>query len=80
MNIKKPDKTIYEPNDRVSVSVINKELLNEATGEITYKASLTLKLSRKMSEPLRFNDGDEIAEFMGNVDYDDPQQSLELGE
>lgn len=73
--------TVYEPNAGVKVKVTNKPLVDQDTGEqYGYDTVVTVTISKKMqAKELRFASDDEIAEFMGQVEYDDPQQSLALG-
>lgn len=42
----------------------------------TYKATVTLKHSVEKLQPLDFSDNDEIAQFIGNINFDDPQMKL----
>lgn len=73
--------TVYEPNEGVKVKVTNKPLVDQDTGEqYGYDTVVTVTISKKMqAKELRFASDDDIAEFMGQVEYDDPQQSLALG-
>lgn len=73
--------TVYEPNEGVKVKVTNKPLVDQDTGEqFGFDTSVTVKITKKkQAKELRFASDDEIAEFMGQVEYDDPQQSLALG-
>ncbi len=73
--------TVYEPNAGVKVKVTNKPLVDQDTGEqYGYDTVVTVTISKKMqAKELRFASDDEIADFMGQVEYDDPQQSLSLG-
>lgn len=73
--------TVYEPNAGVKVKVTNKPLVDQDTGEqYGYDTVVTVTISKKkQAKELRFASDDEIAEFMGQVEYDDPQQSLALG-
>ena len=59
----------------------NKPLVDQDTGEqYGYDTVVTVTISKKMqAKELRFASDDDIAEFMGQVEYDDPQQSLALG-
>lgn len=80
MNIVKPDKTIYEPNADVKITVVNKPKVDKSANDTIYAATVTLKVSRDYITPLRFSNNEDIADFMGTVDYDDPQQLLDLGD
>ena len=73
--------TVYEPNEGVKVKVTNKPLVDQDTGEqFGFDTVVTVKITKKMqAKELRFASDDDIAEFMGQVEYDDPQQSLALG-
>lgn len=42
----------------------------------TWKNTVTIKRVIEKLEPMSFKDGDAIAEFVGTLDFDDPQQSL----
>ena len=73
--------TVYAPNTFVKIKVVNKPVVDRDTGEqfawdtklsLTYKAGTTEK-------PLSFANVDELAEFIGNIDYEEPQQSLFKG-
>lgn len=52
------NKTVYQPNADVKVTVI------------------TVKIKRLVGEEVKFGTDDEIADFIGNVDYSEPQMSL----
>lgn len=71
-------KTVYEPNAVVKVTVVNKPVVDEVTGEqLGYKSAMTVKLNLPVSsKELSFATSDELAEFMGVINYDEPQQSL----
>lgn len=75
------NKTVYEPNKAVRVTVVNKPIYDEIGQLAGYDADVTVKIKRSyMEKELLFKSDDEIADFMGSVEYDDPQQSLGLGE
>lgn len=69
---KETTKTIYQPNIGVKVTVDNKPIIDETTGEIyAYEVSVGLKLKKFANEkPLRFRTDDELAEFFAQVDFD----------
>lgn len=72
--------TNYEPNSDVKVKVVNKPIVDSQTGEqfgYDVKVTMTYKAGAKDSE-LRFADVDEMAEFIGSIDLDEPQQSLPI--
>lgn len=73
--------TNYEPNTAVKIKVVNKPLVDAETGEqfgYDTKLTMTFKVGVRGNQ-LTFATVDEIAEFMANIDYDEPQQSLPLG-
>lgn len=70
--------TVYEPNAYVKIKVTNKPIVDEQTGEqfgYDVKVNMTYKAGAK-DKQLAFANADEIAEFIGNIDYDEAQQSL----
>lgn len=72
------NKTVYEPNQGVKITVVNKPEEDDLGG-IVYTAEVTVKVKRKgLGSELRFTTDDEIADFMAQVEYDDPQQSLPM--
>lgn len=73
-------KTVYEPNAGVKVTVTNKPLVDQDTGELYgFDTTVTVNISKKsQAKELKFGSDDDIAEFMGQVEYDDPQQVLPL--
>jgi len=72
------NKTVYVPNPGVKVTVTNKPVFDEELGQVSgYDVTIDVKLKRPlMPQELKFGSDDDIAEFMGQVEYDDPQQSL----
>lgn len=42
----------------------------------TWKNTVTIKKVVEKLDPLSFKDGDAIAEFVGEMDFDDPQMSM----
>lgn len=80
MKKKLTNTTVYEPNKSVKLKVVNKPLIDIDTGEqYGYDTVVTVTITRKVQpKELRFSSDDEIAEFMAQVDYDDPQQSLPI--
>ncbi|ATW62217.1 hypothetical protein CQ476_16 [TM7 phage DolZOral124_53_65] len=69
---------LYEPNPNVKIKVVNKPIVDQQTGEqfgFDVKVSLTFKAGAKEKQ-LTFANSDEIAEYIGNIDYDDPQRAL----
>lgn len=74
--------TVYEPNGFVKVKVVNKPIVDVQTGEqfgYDVKVSMTYKAGA-MDKALSFTTIDEMAEFLGNIDYDEAQQSLPIGQ
>ena len=72
--------TVYELNKSVKLKVVNKLLIDIDTGEqYGYDTVVTVIITRKVQpKELRFSSDDEIAEFMEQIDYDDPQQVLPI--
>jgi hypothetical protein len=72
--------TNYEPNAFLKVKVVNKPLVDRETAEqFGYDTKVTLTFKAGIKEkPLAFATVDELAEFIGNIDYEEPQQSLPL--
>jgi hypothetical protein len=66
--------TVYEPNSDVKVTVVNTPILDDENVEVGNKATVTLKVTTY--EKINFNSADDIAEFFGQVDYDDPQLNM----
>ena len=71
-------KTVYEPNTEVKITVVNKPVVDEVTGEqLGFKASMTVKLNIPVSSSeLLFATADDIAKFMENINYEEAQQSI----
>lgn len=70
------EKIVYEPRAGVKVTVTNKPELHE-NGDVTYKRTVALTVDAGASDKkFAFADGDEMAEYFGNVDFEEPQQSL----
>ena len=53
-------------------------MFDEEIGQVAgYDVTVDVKVKRPLSpQELKFTSDDDIAEFMGQVEYDDPQQSL----
>lgn len=75
------NKTIYVPNPNVKLTVTNKPIFDEELGQVAgYDVDVTIKIKRNLApQELKFGSDDDIAEFIGSVDFDDPQQELPLG-
>ena len=72
-------KTVYEPNHNVKITVTNKPIFDEDLGGQVagYDVDVAIKIKKNlMPEELKFGSDEDIAEFIGKVDFDDPQQSL----
>ena len=71
------NRAVYKPNDNVTVTVKNTPVIDEPTGAMGYMADVTVKTRVPfVDNELRFKTVDEIAEFMANVEYDEPQMRL----
>lgn len=70
------EKVVYEPRPGVKITVTNKPELHE-NGDITYKRTVALTVDAGPSDKkFSFADSDEMADYFGNVDFEEPQQSL----
>ena len=73
------EKVIYTPNDDVKITVENKPTYDEDSGRNAYKRKVTITVELGWDkDKLIFTDSDSIAEFIGNIDLEDPQQELPL--
>lgn len=74
--------TVYQPNPDVKLKVVNKPMVDRDTGEqFAWDTKVTLSYKAGTTEkPLSFSTVDELAEYIGNIDYEEPQQSLPLGQ
>lgn len=73
----KPLKTVYEQNDRVRVIVTNKPVyVDEALLGYDPTVQIEVKCEYKAGTPFEFKDDDAIADFLGTIDTEDPQQEL----
>ena len=73
------NKTIYEPNANVRVTVTNRPIFEESQ-LVGYDVDVSVKIKKSLlPQELKFASDDDIAEFMGGIDFDDPQQALPLG-
>lgn len=72
------NKTVYQPNGNVKVAVTNKPVFDEEMGQLAGYDTTVIVTVKKPLQPheLKFAGDDDIAAFMGEVEYDDPQQSL----
>lgn len=69
-------KTVYVPNQSVKVTVVNKPVFDDGDQKIGYDAKITLNYAVQKLDEVKFASDDDIAEFMGAIDYTDPQQQL----
>lgn len=71
------EKTVYQPNSRVKVTVQNKPEFEEDTGIVRYERKVTVAVDMGSSnEKIAFATDDEIAKFLENIDVEDPQLDL----
>lgn len=70
--------TTYQPNREVKVKVVNKPIYDgESKALIGYDARVTITYEAiGQPQELTFADVDEISDFVANIDFDEPQQSL----
>lgn len=70
------EKIVYEPRKGVKVTINNTPTVHE-NGDTTYSRKVTLLVDcGDGDEKLNFPDGDSMGDFFGNVDFEEPQQSL----
>ena len=75
----KPLKTVYEQNDRVKITVTNKPVyVDEALLGYEPKVQIEVKCEYKPGQPFEFKNDDAIADFIGEIDVEDPQAELPL--
>ena len=69
-------RTTHEPNKEVAVTVANKA--NFVDGALVgYEPTVTIKVKVPFTkQPFEFNSEDELADFVGSIDVEDPQMSL----
>lgn len=73
----KPLKTVYEQNDRVTITVTNKPVYaDEALLGYEPTISVAVKGDYSAGKPFEFADDDSIADFIGTIDAEDPQTDL----
>lgn len=74
------EKIVYEPKAGVKVAVTNQPVPDPEGGPTQYKRKVTLTVELGISaEKTAFKDGDEMGDFFGNIDFEDPQVSLLAG-
>lgn len=73
----KPLRTVYAQNDLTTVTVINKPVYaDEALLGYEPTIQIAVKAPYNAGKPFEFTDDDDIAEFIGQIDVEDPQQGL----
>lgn len=71
------EKTIYQPNRAVKVTVQNKPEFDEETGVVRYERKVTIAVSCGYSpEKIAFANDDDIAKWVETVSFEDPQMLL----
>lgn len=71
------EKTTYEPNRRVKVTVQNKPEFDEDKQVTRYERKVTIAVDCGYSnDKISFSSDDEISQFLEEVDVEDNQQSL----
>ena len=70
--------TVYKPNTDVKIKVVNKPMVDRETGEqFGYDVKLSMIYKAGIKEKmLSFATVDELAEFICNIDFDEPKLSL----
>lgn len=69
---------VYGPNKQVLVRVTNTpKYEDDAFVDYDRTVTITIKAGRD-KEQLKFAEEDSIARFVENIDFEDPQQSLDL--
>lgn len=77
MKKKLTEKVVYEPNSRIKITVDNKP--SEVDGVTEYKRTVTIKVNAGTDrEKLTFSTDDDIAKWVENLDFEEPQTALEL--
>ena len=77
--IVKPLKTVYEQNSKTEITVTNKPVYaDEALLGYDPVVTVKVKLPYKAGQPFEFKDDDAIADFIGEIDTEDPQAELPL--
>lgn len=76
------NKDTYKVNEMVSVTVVNKRNEDLESGSVTYERNVTVKIKAgKFAEkPLIFEGAGSLAEFIEQVNFEDPQESLPFPE
>lgn len=75
------EKIVYQPNEDVKVTVENKPTYDEDTGRNSYKRKVTITVDLGWKpEKLQFADTNAIEEFVNDINFEDPQSELDLGQ
>lgn len=76
------NKDTYKVNEMVTVSVTNKRNEDLESGSVTYERSVTVKIKAgKFAEkPLLFDSANSLNDFIEQVNFEDPQESLPFPE
>ena len=70
------NKVTYAPNPSVKVTVVNKPSFDEAGQKLGYDATVTINYKVSKLDEVKFVTDDDIAEFVGAIDFTDPQQEM----
>lgn len=66
----------YKNNDVTTVTVVNKQKLDDGR-LVGYEPTVTIAVKVPFQKaPLEFQNEDEIGDFIGTIDVDNPQQAL----
>ncbi len=67
------DKTIYKPNEDVKITVNNKPIIDDDSGEVyMYEVSVTLAIKKyESNKALRFKSDKELIEYVQNINLTD---------
>lgn len=71
------EKTVYQPNSRVKVTVTNKPVLTEEGSVDRYEATVAIAYNAgSYKDRLKFGTDEDIQKFVEGMDIEDPQMSL----
>lgn len=71
------EKTVYEPNKVVKVTVVNKPV--DVGGTMMYDRKVTITIDASASkDKLQFATDEDIAKWVEKVDFEDPQTSMDM--
>lgn len=69
---------VYNPTKQVAVTVTNRPVLEDDIF-VDYSQTVTIKiLVGHSKDKLEFKENDSIAKFVETIDFEDPQESLDL--